>query len=364
MQTKGRIDSLDGLRGWAALVVVFYHLLPAFLIPEAKQPKWIIFPTDGALAVYVFFVVSGFSLAIGYVRTGDRRVLLTLAVRRYLRLSIPVLVSCFLTYLMMSANLNNAPHAAQLLGRTNWPAKSFQFQESLRGVFEFAAFGVYFDYVPALSYNPVLWTMSVEMAGSFIVFALLALLGTSRLRWPLFAALWLAFSVVQSPFSAFIAGVAMAEMHDSPFMIRVRMTKWSVFGGMAIVVCVAYVATFHRYLYAHTTALSVLGAALVMAFCTSERLAEWLSTRVSRFMGAISFPLYLTHIPVICTVGAMLWLHLRDDEVKAIVVTTAVVVPLCLALAWLFSPVERFAVSSSRRFSRAVLSRTISGRAP
>lgn len=54
-------------------------------------------PTYGALAVYVFFVVSGFSISIAYVRGGSKRGVASLAVRRYPRLVIPVLAASPLT---------------------------------------------------------------------------------------------------------------------------------------------------------------------------------------------------------------------------------------------------------------------------
>jgi peptidoglycan/LPS O-acetylase OafA/YrhL len=71
-----RLQRLDGLRGIAALIVVFFHYLSAFvpaLTPDqTANPYWVsdtplavLF--NGPFAVIVFFVLSGFAV-IGYPR--------------------------------------------------------------------------------------------------------------------------------------------------------------------------------------------------------------------------------------------------------------------------------------------------------
>ena len=63
-----RLRFLDGVRGWAAVVVLLYHIfidgLPAnsFMADRALWGK--VFFLNGTLAVCVFFVVSGFSLSV------------------------------------------------------------------------------------------------------------------------------------------------------------------------------------------------------------------------------------------------------------------------------------------------------------
>src|SRR5262249_47363679 len=63
----GRISALDGLRGWAALSVIVYHLtweLFGALYPIYRNP-WLSIFGNGAFAVAVFFAISGYVLTIG-----------------------------------------------------------------------------------------------------------------------------------------------------------------------------------------------------------------------------------------------------------------------------------------------------------
>src|SRR5687768_4333751 len=102
-----RLAFLDGLRGWAALMVVLSHLLVFFVAQTSSAYKgwyWA-FPSDGNLAVFVFFVLSGFALSIGYIQSGRVNILTALCVRRYLRLAIPILCTSLLAYLLHTVHL-------------------------------------------------------------------------------------------------------------------------------------------------------------------------------------------------------------------------------------------------------------------
>ena len=89
-----RYRFLDGLRGWAAAVVLLHHLfvdgLPANSL-MADRALWAkVFFLNGMLAVSIFFVISGFSLSIRYLEAGDGKALGRVAAGRYLRLALPI----------------------------------------------------------------------------------------------------------------------------------------------------------------------------------------------------------------------------------------------------------------------------------
>lgn len=69
-----RLAWLDGVRACAALFVVLHHVwLAAFPgFPDDHGPWWLSWALYGHLAVAVFIVVSGFSLALAPVRDGGR----------------------------------------------------------------------------------------------------------------------------------------------------------------------------------------------------------------------------------------------------------------------------------------------------
>ncbi|MGA9323479.1 MAG: acyltransferase family protein, partial [Xanthobacteraceae bacterium] len=110
-----RLRVLDGLRGWAAVVVLLHHVfidgLPAnaFMADRALWAK--VFFLNGTLAVSVFFVISGFSLSIRYLETGNGGALGRIAAGRYLRLALPIFAICAITYVLLVLGL--IPPAAQ-----------------------------------------------------------------------------------------------------------------------------------------------------------------------------------------------------------------------------------------------------------
>jgi peptidoglycan/LPS O-acetylase OafA/YrhL len=80
----GRVHWLDGVRGAAATFVVLHHIWltswPSF--PTTTGPWWLAWLLYGHMAVAIFIVVSGFSLALAPMRNG---VALSGGVRRFLR---------------------------------------------------------------------------------------------------------------------------------------------------------------------------------------------------------------------------------------------------------------------------------------
>ena len=71
-ERRRRLIGLDGMRGLAALAVVFHHcyLLAFPGYPKMAGPWWAAWLTYGHFAVVIFIVLSGFSLAVSPARSG------------------------------------------------------------------------------------------------------------------------------------------------------------------------------------------------------------------------------------------------------------------------------------------------------
>ena len=95
-----RLRFLDGLRGWGALTVVAYHtFIEVFPISTpVRDLLWKAFFFNGLFAVAIFFVVSGMSLSIGYLSSGDKTNLMRLGFGRYFRLTIPIFLAGLITW--------------------------------------------------------------------------------------------------------------------------------------------------------------------------------------------------------------------------------------------------------------------------
>lgn len=81
LASKPRYEILDGLRGVAAMLVVAYHLLETYFHSAPNQPI-----NHGYLAVDFFFVLSGFVIGYAYDDRWDRMSTLNFFKRRLIRL--------------------------------------------------------------------------------------------------------------------------------------------------------------------------------------------------------------------------------------------------------------------------------------
>ncbi|VAY89483.1 Peptidoglycan/LPS O-acetylase OafA/YrhL, contains acyltransferase and SGNH-hydrolase domains (fragment) [mine drainage metagenome] len=170
-----RLTELDGIRGWASLSVLFYHVfweIFGIVIPDFRN----IFTAtifNGTLSVTVFFVLSGEAISIGYWGKKDAKFVQKMALKRYPRLTIPIFFSCLIVYVLMISHLTYSNEAADFVNRKDWLGSFLNFSPSFIGLIKHSMLEVYIHHKPSLSYNAFLWTMKVEMIGSFAIFILL-----------------------------------------------------------------------------------------------------------------------------------------------------------------------------------------------
>ncbi|MFA8336412.1 acyltransferase family protein [Burkholderia cenocepacia] len=353
-----RKDFLDGIRGWAAVMVLLSHLIQNFAVqaaPALNKP-YLLFPSDGALAVYVFFVVSGFALSIGFFEKNDTGVLTSLAIRRYPRLTIPIFASALLGFVLMKSGLLYNQQASAIAHNESWLGGFFGFTPHVIDLLRFSLFDVYFAYDPEHTYNAVLWTMSVELWGSVFVFSLLAVLGTAR-RPLIYIIAFVCLFALRSPMLAFLLGVVISDLYASGRIEKLPSALASGASSAMIGAAILF-STFGRAHYDDPRPLSVIASILVAGVIVSVPMRSFFSNRVSRFFGAISFPLYLTHLPVICSLSSATFLALLAHGLSLqaasnwMVVTT---IPATILVAMAFYPVETLSIEMARRMSRLFL---------
>lgn len=324
---------LDGLRGLAALIVVIDHLAIAFF-QRATDTEVLVRHTpfeevvlqtplhllvSGNFSVCIFFVLSGFVLSSKFFRTGQRSVVWASAFRRYARLEIPVLASVILSYLVVSAGLLHNEAAATVSGSTWLPSLWSGLQPSAFGALYHAVAGVFID--GKSPYNTVLWTMQLELAGSFLVFGLLLAVGRWRRRWWVYAAL--AAGLINSYLVCFVAGVAICDWYFSrqgriswkPYVWGPALAGSLILGSIPVGKLAGTVYSglpaWLGYGMDPTHRVHVIGAiGLVAVLVATPLLQRGLEGRVMQALGRTSFGLYLTHMLVLGTLSCWLltWL--------------------------------------------------------
>jgi peptidoglycan/LPS O-acetylase OafA/YrhL len=317
-EAAGRGDrnpGLDGLRGVAALSVALGHcvvqvtglglwntslrdfpMMPAADI--AMRVLSALFPSDAA--VMVFFVLSGHVLW-GSFRRKDLRFFADLpdyACSRIYRLYPLAIVSALPLGMLTAAPATELVRNMLLLSN---------------------------------SLNTVLWSLQVEVIASLTLFAAWGLTrGDAR---KLLLALIVAFAT--TPFfrgegavvffPAFLLGASISSVP-----VRFWRYRWLVAGGVTILV-------FTNVLLGHggiTRCFEMAGATVLVGAVGSGRL-RFLRARVPLFLGAISYPFYLTHI--IGIAGAEPFLHALPPMAPLLMIGARAVasIALTIPLAWL-----------------------------
>ncbi|MFK4729885.1 acyltransferase [Agromyces mediolanus] len=323
-QGRGRLLALDGLRGIAALVVLFHHALllnPSIsslyvdggTAPEPGTALWWLtysplkLTNAGHEAVMVFFVLSGFVLALPVLRGGFDWV--SYFPRRVVRLGLPVAGAvAFAAFLIAVVPRPSVERFSPWVEERT--AKSVDWHGVLDALNLFNG-----------SYkldNP-LWSIQWEMIFSVTlpVFVVLAL--ALRRWWPIglvaaLAGVWVGAETETAALEylpVFLIGVLLAAKLDvlQRAAERIARARWAALAwtGLFALALVLLVLRWELGAFgsiapfaAALKLVTVVGAALLVFCCLGCRgAARPLGTRPVQFLARISFSLYLVHVPII-----------------------------------------------------------------
>jgi peptidoglycan/LPS O-acetylase OafA/YrhL len=350
----GREMALESVRGLAALIVVLHHLVFGFAphLFQRLDAPWLRIWHDGKFAVSVFFVLSGFVLSLSFVRTQQIETLRAAIVRRYWRLFIPVAASVIASYILMARGYYANREVARLLGQaeTDWLSLWYGFPPSMGSAAREAAWGVFFSHSIEKTYNNVFWTLGTEFIGSLFVFAFLALSGGLRNRILIYGAVgFVLHRLGLTWFLAFLAGAGVCEMFHASRDVRAAHQSVVTITSVALILIGLTGAGLTQAWLAARTGLSLsdpvfkyikpLSAVFLLAgVLGAPPVQRLLSLRPLVLLGWISFPLYLIHMQVECSLGCHVYLAcLRrwslSHEASVIWASTATLL-VSFALAW------------------------------
>jgi peptidoglycan/LPS O-acetylase OafA/YrhL len=357
-----RLHELDGIRGWAAVSVVLYHLFWetfGVLVPGFRNPVTGFF-LDGQLAVCLFFVLSGEALSSAFfARQGDAAVL-KLVVKRYPRLVIPILATCFIVLILYQTGMLYHVRAGVIVERPDWFSPWLSFPPTLFYILQYSTILVFITDDPQKAFLPFLWTMEFELFGSIMVFAFVFIL--RRFQRPRLILILTLLVLVASPnfsanvFSCFIAGMIFSDIRWSGGFDRIRHSRFSFLSGFAIVAIAVFDGIQNAADYPmYTPFLAIL---LVFAVFSNRSVSAFFASPLSRFLGRISFPLYLVQFPVLVSFTSWLIVYLSDrGELNLLGIWMIVIgsFAACLMAAVLFEPVEIFTRYFGNRLAAAVI---------
>jgi peptidoglycan/LPS O-acetylase OafA/YrhL len=341
-----RLVGLDGIRGLAALFVVFNHIfLRAFPgYPVDRAPFWAGWFIYGRFAVVVFIVLSGFSLTVSPVRSGWRLGPTSrFAYRRAWRI-LPPYWSALVFSLVMTWFVLSQP---------GWPAPNGK---------SVVVYGLLIqDAVDAPIPNRAFWSIAIE-AQLYVVLPLLLLM-VRRISAMAMVATVAAIVVTVGVLAPQVPIMNTALIRFTPdlgvlFAIGVMAAgtvgasarrkswpwHWIALGAAApVVALIAWkgsVWTIDNLFWVDLAWGPAIGCLLAAVVTDRPRpLVRLLDTRPLRSLGSFSYSLYLTHAPIVIAVSYGIVAGRVPPGVPSFFVLTAILIPLTVTFARLFAAV-------------------------
>jgi len=314
-----RYEELDSLRGVAAMIVVFSHVGLFWNMPFApwhvrfdQSPLGILM--DGSDAVLLFFVMSGFVLFLPYLRTGERDTYPRFLVKRVCRIYLPYLAA--LAVSIAADLLFYRPLEGMFPRWYGW-----------RRPFPVAAVWAHLLFIGhsgLADFNPAFWSLVHEMRIS-IAFPLVALLALRlRLTWGFGVCMGLCFGgfmledlTHMTDFSTlgysglFVLGALIAR-----YLPQIRTyveTKSALVKTLILIVGFAFLKSTHllsprNYQFwaivpLHGTAMAIF---MILAL-TTVYFRRFLHTAPLRWLGKVSYSLYLIHGVILYSLVSLFW---------------------------------------------------------
>jgi peptidoglycan/LPS O-acetylase OafA/YrhL len=333
-----RIDSLDGLRGLAALIVVFTHSAGAFWQDKFVRaslhhsPAAALLNGDGA--VNLFFVLSGYVLANSLARGSGTFDVGLFYVRRVFRIYPAYIAALLFAWLAFFAY----GELAELPRPSSWILKARAVHLTGAQLFQSALF-------PSSAFGsmPVGWTLGIEMIYSLLLPVMYWTARRTHWGIVIVASLY-ALSGGQGGHPVqwygfdFAVGIALYLERDRLANLAARIPQPAMF---ALIALGAIVFTYPEYAilgFRHpraTVAIYVVGSALlIFGALHSKPFERLLSSKPLRALGRISYGVYLLHITLIS-----LLLPMALSQPNAVVQWLGFAFPLTLVTictAWIF----------------------------
>ncbi|OJX72846.1 acyltransferase [Leifsonia sp. 71-9] len=374
-----RFQSLDGLRGVAAVIVVGYHALlivPAMSTiyvdktnPTLFTPEWWLYATPlrlllaGHEAVLVFFVLSGFVLTLPFLhKPPTGRSTLAYYGRRIIRLYIPVW-SSLIVALGLAVLVPRQPgqgwlgsHHAPTLGSFIHDAVLLFGTSNLNSPLWSLTWEVWFSLLMPVMFLLIRWLRADRWwwaaIPTLMVISVLSRFDNVRHALPV---AWLTADLLQY-LPVFGIGMLIAFNHErlTTAASRVR-TWWPLIIGALLLTISPSMITPPGYgvpqAFAYLLSLTGVTMIIVLAFTSPAR--RPLEARPVQWAGSRSFSLYLIHEPILVAtallVGADGWSWL---------LIAAVTIPVVLLAAeGFYRVVERPSIALSRHVGHALNAR-------
>jgi len=283
---------------------------------------------------------------------------------RYLRLALPATASVIFAWTALTAIPNAAIRLYQL-DHSLWMAQTFQqrFPDFFHALFD-GMVGIFIN--GGSFFNNALWTMQIEVIGSIAIYLVYGIKSGQRRR---LIVLLIGFATLFMPhYLCFVLGGVMADRWSAgKLRCAVPITALTI----GILLGFPGIGFGERLGIPRLPPALALGtpdglippiaaALILLAVLNSAPLGKFLSTQIPQFLGRVSFPLYLFHVPLIYTVFAFVYVWAKPTSSLMVLGLFVAFLACSLGLAsagetWIDKPV----LNSIRRVRRDLKLRRI-----
>ncbi len=353
--TKQHYEILDGLRGVAAVLVVLTH------ITQSYCPGFLDFPIGhGHLAVDFFFVLSGFVIGYAYDDRWDKMSTTAFFKRRLIRLHPMLIAGCVLGAILFY--LADCEGLYPLIHNTSWWKVAIAFvlgalmipihyPYDIRGRYEMFPLNgpqwtLFYEYAANIVYALILRRLPTVVIAILAVIAAIFTLDLGVFGWNLlhisdfgcwgtFMGGWVThhahvhIAIVRITYP-FLAGMLLSRTKS---YINMKGGFWWSALIVTIALCVPHIGGYEEadvWKNGSYEAFCILILfPLAVAIGAGSRMTDDRSTKICNFLGEISFPIYITHYPLIYIHEK--WVFLNKDASLAIQIGEGALV-FCLAV--------------------------------
>lgn len=355
--TKPHYNILDGLRGVAALMVLWFHIFEAYASSHIDQQI-----NHGYLAVDFFFILSGFVIGYAYDDRWKTMTIKDFIKRRFIRLHPMVVIGAIIGAIMfyfqgcsvwdVSKVSVTMLLIATLMNACLIPATpGFE----IRGVTEMfplngPSWSLFYEYIGNILYAFFIHKLSTKVLSIWVVLAGCGLAGFAI--WGPYGDICAGFSLTGENILggslrllfSFSAGLLLSRLFKPIF---IKGVFWICSLSVVILLAVPRIGGSENLwmngLY-DTLCFAILFP-LIVYLGASGKTTDKLTTRICKFLGDISYPLYMVHYPFIYLYYA--WVkneHLTFVQslpgALAVVIGSIILAYLCLRL--YDEPVRKF----------------------
>lgn len=320
---KSRFEYLDGIRGVAAIIVVINHFRNAFYDASLNSNIFVFlwdrlkyFFFTGEFCVQLFFVLSGFVLAYNsFYREGF---LNKQWVKRVVRLALPVSITSIFYWIFVHYRLFYFDQLCNIYcsgwASNHWVVEYSFMQFTKRLIYDFFLFS---DWQFIMNNNSSLWTIPVELYWSYLLFIIfyfinklksLILKNGVTIIYAILLFLIGNFKGVEY-LPLFVAGALLAL--NFKFIVSFQNNKkLNVFIFASLVILTYIIERNWLYQLEFTTLKFTYIIAILYVFFAlrSSLIQQIFSHSIIKWLGKISFALYLIHLLVIGSISSKLFI--------------------------------------------------------